>query len=412
MSSTARSADSTSSSLASSISASTTPPSSSPSTPPIRHNSSSIRDRVTATSSASKVHSNQDDNNNIDTTTTNSSTTTTTTTTDTHHNSVLSKELVFIICVAGIYVFYLLYGFCQEKLSIVRYNPDDKEKLGNYTAFLLALQSLVNYLSAKTIQLVSKERVDMTPAIQYIYTSVLIVASTFLSNKSISYISYPTQVLAKSCKPIPVLVMGMLFYKKRYPLSKILIVVTISVGVALFMLPSSSSSSKKHTAIDLDSDLYFYGQLLLIASLLVDGLIGPQQESYVHQYKPSSNSMMLNTNFWNTIFMFLVSVVNGDILPALSFMMRYPESLVLVFFYCITSALGQHFIFLTTNRFGALSCTTITTTRKFFSILASIFWFGHYISPLQWGCIILVFAGLSIDIVLSNSGSSKRKKEA
>jgi hypothetical protein len=43
--------------------------------------------------------------------------------------------------------------------------------------------------------------------------------------------------------------------------------------------------------------------------------------------------------------------------------------------------------------------TVTTTTRKFFTILASVVWFGHALSPIKWLAVGLVFAGLSIDVL-------------
>lgn len=43
--------------------------------------------------------------------------------------------------------------------------------------------------------------------------------------------------------------------------------------------------------------------------------------------------------------------------------------------------------------FGPLTCSIITTTRKFFTILASVVLFANPISPMQWVGTILVFLG-------------------
>jgi UDP-galactose transporter B1 len=43
--------------------------------------------------------------------------------------------------------------------------------------------------------------------------------------------------------------------------------------------------------------------------------------------------------------------------------------------------------------------TVATTTRKFFTILASVLWFGHALSLTKWFAVGLVFAGLSIEIL-------------
>lgn len=46
------------------------------------------------------------------------------------------------------------------------------------------------------------------------------MGSTFTSVRSLRYVIFPVQVLAKSCKPIPVMIMGALMGKK-YPIKKV-----------------------------------------------------------------------------------------------------------------------------------------------------------------------------------------------
>eukprot|EP01132_Coremiostelium_polycephalum_P003083 gene3083-3854_t len=304
----------------------------------------------------------------------------------------MKTEILFIFCVAGIYIFYLLYGVSQEKLNIMTYGDD--KKIFGYTAFLLAAQCFFNMISAKVVSLFQKNDRDVTPPIKYGLVSVLLVASTFLSNYSIRFISYPTQVLAKSCKPIPVMLMGILFFKRKYSILKYFIVVIITVGIAIFMLPNSNKYTKEHPHM-------LYGNILLLSSLLMDGVMGPFQDNLVSKYKPSSTNMMLNTNIWNFIFFLIMTIFNGELSEATQFIFQYPEVLKQISLFCITSALGQQFIYLTTNKFGSLNCSTITTTRKFFSILVSIFWFGHSITFLQWVSIAMVFSGLGLDVFQS-----------
>ena len=43
-------------------------------------------------------------------------------------------------------------------------------------------------------------------------------------------------------------------------------------------------------------------------------------------------------------------------------------------------------------------CSTITTTRKFFTVLVSIFSFHHAVSSIQWVAIGMVFTGLIIEL--------------
>ena len=53
--------------------------------------------------------------------------------------------------------------------------------------------------------------------------------------------------------------------------------------------------------------------------------------------------------------------------------------------FSLAAACGQNFIYFTISNFNPLVCTTITTTRKFFTIVFSVFLFGHKISYAQWG---------------------------
>lgn len=61
--------------------------------------------------------------------------------------------------------------------------------------------------------------------------------------------------------------------------------------------------------------------------------------------------------------------------------------------------LFQHFIFLMVTNFGPLACSIATTTRKFFTILASVLIFGHVLLSRQWVGTVLVFMGLGLDSV-------------
>lgn len=64
------------------------------------------------------------------------------------------------------------------------------------------------------------------------------------------------------------------------------------------------------------------------------------------------------------------------------------------------------FIFMTVTSFGPLTCSIITTTRKFFTILASVIFFQNPMNNRQWLGTAMVFTGLGLD-----SAYGKEKKE-
>ena len=67
--------------------------------------------------------------------------------------------------------------------------------------------------------------------------------------------------------------------------------------------------------------------------------------------------------------------------------------------YSLSSAVGQNFVYYTLTQFDPLVLTTVTTTRKIFSTLYSVFRNpANSLSPMQWSGCSMVFAGLLGDI--------------
>lgn len=63
----------------------------------------------------------------------------------------------------------------------------------------------------------------------------------FSSNTSLHYLDYPTQVIGKSIKPIPVMLLNVIWARKRYPWKRYLFVLMISSGVILFIYKGGKS---------------------------------------------------------------------------------------------------------------------------------------------------------------------------
>jgi len=73
----------------------------------------------------------------------------------------------------------------------------------------------------------------------------------------------------------------------------------------------------------------------------------------------------------------------------------------------ILGTFGQVFIFYTIANFSPLILSIITTTRKFFTVLASIIIYQHQVSLVQWMAIGLVFAGVFIEMIGGNKRHGK-----
>jgi UDP-galactose transporter B1 len=77
--------------------------------------------------------------------------------------------------------------------------------------------------------------------------------------------------------------------------------------------------------------------------------------------------------------------------------------------HALSHSTQQWFLLLCIFRFDSLTLTTITTTRKFFTIITNVFVYHHVVSPLQWVGVVCVFGGLAMDML--DKQREKKKKE-
>lgn len=139
------------------------------------------------------------------------------------------------------------------------------------------------------------------------------------------------------------------------------------------------------------------GEILLILSLTMDGVTGAVQERMRSESKTKSGHMMVNMNLWSMMFLSIALIGTGQIFDFISFVQRYPQIIVQLLLFSALSALGQFFIFWTVSDFGPLPCSIVTTTRKFFTVLVSVIFFGNPMLTRQWIATIIVFVGLFLD---------------
>jgi len=270
------------------------------------------------------------------------------------------------------------------------------------------------------------------------------------TNESLSYVSYPTAVLAKSSKLIPTMIMSGFVDSKNYQWEEIIGAIFITGGVILFNLSrlgllnvhrfsftrdTTTSSSISNTQQEQHTDSLF-GILLLLFSLFMDGLLASCQSLLKIQGKTSNNrnpievkggeknyrpptalETMLYTNLYSIPLLIPLALGSGQLqlgikllrTPATSVLnpqnirqhyisfatLSFPTTLLLL---NLTAAMGQMFISITIKNFSPRICTTITTTRKFLSIVLSVHRFGHVFTPIQWSAVLMVFGGIRLEM--------------
>ncbi|VDM80148.1 unnamed protein product [Strongylus vulgaris] len=116
-----------------------------------------------------------------------------------------------------------------------------------YTQALVFFLCVANTIFAWVLR--PKKDVDTVPTRMYGLCAASYLLAMICSNQALQYLPYPTQVLAKSCKPIPVLIFGVLFAGKKYSWRKYLFILMIVFGVAVFLYKDKKSTTEKQIGI-------------------------------------------------------------------------------------------------------------------------------------------------------------------
>lgn len=191
---------------------------------------------------------------------------------------------------------------------------------------------------------------------------------------------------------IPVLLAGTLFgsmntpmlsIARKYSYTKYISVFIITIGIVVFQL----TANKKKVSTESNSSL---GLILLVLSLCCDGVCGMQQDVVIPRFKPSSLRLQQMLNVFGMLVSLMASVFLKELKPGFAFLLQNTACLGYAVVFGLCSSVGQMFILYTVRHFPPLVLSTITTTRKFFSILLSVVFMGNEITPAQvlvcWNC--------------------------
>lgn len=306
--------------------------------------------------------------------------------------------------IASIYTIFLYMGFVQESIF-----KNEHEDPFIYPEVIVWFQSWFGYTVAIIgIAIVEKlfpvkEKIDdrkdeeaggtisRKMKLDFWYGTHFTMAMYF-SNYALQYVSYPTQALAKACKPLPVFFSGFFVKGKNYHILDYFSIGFILTGIYLYNYLKSKSGGE-------DAPI---GLVFLVLSLLCNGFSGYYGDQLKNEYEPTNWEYMRSCNLVGVVVLgvhcLLILLTGHYELNYIEYFQRYPGQLTLVLTYGILSAFGQIFIFRTMQLFGALPLAIITCIRKFSTFFMSLIIFAHPITFREIGCVALVIFGVCIDM--------------
>ena len=319
-------------------------------------------------------------------------------------NTGLPDGVKLMLGAGGIYGAFLYYGSLQE--DVFRYASAEDGSSFKQAWFLQVLEALANvvigfvgmYLSGRTSG-IPLRMFGISGAAQ---VSAKACTSLALANG----LSFPVATLAKSGKMAPVMAGSLLLGGASYELREYLQVAAIIGGTAIVSMGKKKGGGTASSVM---------GVVYIVMSLVLDGVTaGFQKRLKTETAKVGVKPKPYDYMFWTNLFMCITAIVIagglGEINAGVAFCVANPEILNKIIKFALCSAVGQSFIFYTIANFDPLVLSTVTTTRKIFSVLLSIFLKGHSLSMMGWSGIALACSGILSELQAKSKGHGKKKK--
>eukprot|EP00977_Amphora_coffeiformis_P025440 scaffold19791_cov142-Amphora_coffeaeformis.AAC.4 len=316
----------------------------------------------------------------------------------------VSHGVKLVFGAGGIYAAFLYYGSLQE--DVFRY-ADENGKAFTQAWFLQVLEALANIIVGFIgMQLAGPTR--GIPLRMFAISGASQVSSKACTSLALaSGLSFPVATLAKSGKMAPVMGGSLLLGGESYSVREYLQVAAIIGGTAIVSMGKKKAKNAESSIM---------GVVYITLALVFDGVTAGYQKRLQRDMaeigvKPKPYDFM----FWTNLFMcgtaLAIALVNMELFSGWAFCVANPEIFSKIIQFSVCSAIGQSFIFYTLANFDPLILSTVTTTRKIFSVLLSIFFKGHSLSFMGWCGITMASSGI-ISELHDKSSKPKKKKQA
>ncbi|KAK3250228.1 hypothetical protein CYMTET_40383 [Cymbomonas tetramitiformis] len=298
-----------------------------------------------------------------------------------------------IFCFGGLLTALICYGVFQERIMTTPYGAE--KEMFQATLLLVCYNRLSTVLvSASFVVFFGESLKPVGPLRNYAAVSFANIAATACQFEALKYVSFLVQTLVKTGKLFPVMIWGTIMLKKKYKFRDYAAAVAILLGVTIFLLTGEVTARSQRIVPTLRYGYASTGALLLILHLGFDGFASTFQDKLFHSHQMSSFQQSLHVTLWSSLLSFLGLLLKGELLPAVSFVLRHPDILVDMTLLSIAATSSQMLISYTIKSYGAILFATVQTTRQFLSILISCILFKHAVTIGQAFGTALVFAAL------------------
>ncbi|XP_078154489.1 UDP-galactose/UDP-glucose transporter 4-like isoform X2 [Carex rostrata] len=262
----------------------------------------------------------------------------------------------FLICSSGFFFGYLVNGICEEYV----YN----RLQFSYGWYFTFVQGFVYIVLLRLQGFTDKQMVN--PWKTYVKLSAVLMGSHGLTKGSLAFLNYPAQIMFKSTKVLPVMVMGAFIpgLRRKYPCHEYFSALLLVVGLILFTLADAQTSP----------NFSLIGVIMVSGALVMDAFLGNLQEA-IFTLNPDTTQMEML--FCSTVvglpFLIPPMVLTGELVKAWN------------------------------------SCLQITTARKAVTLLLSYLIFTKPLTEQHATGLLLISMGIIMKLLPENKHPLPRK---
>lgn len=288
----------------------------------------------------------------------------------------------FLICSSGFFFGYLVNGVCEEYV----YN----RLQFSYGWYFTFVQGFVYIMLIYLQGFTTKQMVNSWST--YVKLSAVLMGSQGLTKGSLAFLNYPAQIMFKSTKVLPVMVMGAFIpgLRRKYPLHEYVSAMLLVIGLILFTLADAQTSPNFH----------IFGVVMISGALIMDAFLGNVQEAIFTTNPDTTQMEML---FCSTVvglpFLLPPMILTGELFKAWTSCSEHPYVYGVLVFEAMATYVGQVSVLSLVALFGAATTAMITTARKAVTLLLSYMIFTKPLTDQHGMGLLLMSMGIMLKMV-------------
>ncbi|KAI3925717.1 hypothetical protein MKX01_003276 [Papaver californicum] len=291
----------------------------------------------------------------------------------------------FLICSSGFFFGYLVNGICEEYV----YN----RLQFSYGWYFTFVQGFVYLILLRLQGFTTKHMVN--PWKTYWKLSAVLMGSHGLTKGSLAWLNYPAQLMFKSTKVLPVMIMGAFIpgLRRKYPPHEYIAAILLVIGLIMFTLADANTSP----------NFSMLGVIMVSGALIMDAFLGNLQEAIFTMNPETSQTEML---FCSTVvglpFLIPPMLLTGEIFKAWNACYEHPYVYGVLVFEAMATFIGQVSVLSLIAIFGAATTAMITTARKAVTLLLSYLIFTKPLTEQHGTGLILIAMGIVLKMLPEN----------